>query len=217
MLDCKKEGCRVVQDSAPLVLDHLGEASQAHFAGVQQALDRLEVPYRVNPRVVRGLDYYTRTVFEAVAEGLGSQNAICGGGRYDRLVEQLGGPSTPAVGYAQGLERLAMLLAERAVPESGAVRVALVPVSEAERPQAEQLAMQLRQAGLQCILDLAGRSVKAQFRRANRQQAHYAVVLGEAELASGEAQLKDLQGAADPQLVRLDRLAAELSGAPEHE
>ncbi|MFH1809021.1 MAG: histidine--tRNA ligase [Pseudomonadota bacterium] len=206
VLDCKVEGCRSILADAPLVVDHLGEASRTHFDGVQRSLDRLGVPHRVNPRVVRGLDYYTRTVFEAVASGLGSQNAICGGGRYDRLVEQLGGPAMPAVGYAQGIERLVMLLEGRTQVPAHGFKVALIPTGEAERARCEILALQLRRAGITCILDLTGRSVKAQLRRSNRVQADLAVVLGETELREGEVELKMLRGAGAAERVKLEQL-----------
>ena len=210
VLDCKVEACRAITTGAPLVVDHLGEASRAHFDGVRRSLDRLGVPHRVNPRVVRGLDYYTRTVFEAVATGLGSQSAICGGGRYDRLVEQLGGLATPAVGYAQGIERLVMLLeGKTSLPVSG-LKVALVPMGDAERARCEVLAHDLRRAGLACILDLSGRSVKAQLRRANRVQADLAVVLGESELQSGQVDLKPLRGQGAVERVALEQLVGLL-------
>ncbi len=193
VLDCKNPQCRDITDAGPQILDHLGADSLAHFDQVRHSLDLLQIPYQVNPRIVRGLDYYTRTVFEAVSEGLGSQNAICGGGRYNALVEQLGGPATPAVGYAQGIERLAMLLQDKFAPRRSVAQLAIIPFSDAERDEAQKMAFQLRQAGIACSLDLAGRSVKAQLRRANRQQADYAIVLGPDELAQAQVQLKFLR------------------------
>lgn len=210
VLDCKNPNCQEITQAAPQILDHLGADSQAHFAEVQRSLDRLQIPYQVSTRVVRGLDYYTRTVFEAVAQGLGSQNAICGGGRYDNLVEQLGGPSTPAVGYAQGLERLAMLLSDGFKPRNLRPQLALIPVGDEVRDQAQTLAYQLRRAGLGCSLDLAGRSVKAQMRRANRDQADFAVVLGPDELASGQVELKFLRRESEKLSLALDQLAQKV-------
>jgi len=210
LLDCKNERCHVVALQAPLVLDHLGAESRAHFDGVRRALDRLQVPHRINPRVVRGLDYYTRTVFEAVSTGLGSQNAICGGGRYDNLVEQLGGPALPAVGYAQGIERLVMLVADKlAIRPTPAV--ALVPVAAGDREQALAIAAALRGRRIRCIVDLAGRSVKAQLRRANRAQATFAVVLGEEELKRGQVEIKPLVEGEVAEQVTIDGLVERLA------
>jgi histidyl-tRNA synthetase len=215
LLDCKNERCHALALQAPQVLDHLGPASREHFEGVRRALDRLQVPHRINPRVVRGLDYYTRTVFEAVSTGLGSQNAICGGGRYDNLVEQLGGPALPAVGYAQGIERLVMLVADK-LKVQPTPAVALVPVGAGERDRALAIAAALRGRRIRCILDLAGRSVKAQLRRANRSQATYAVVLGEEELKRGQVEIKPLVEGEVAEQVAIDglveRLAARCAG-----
>ena len=207
VLDCKNQQCKTITEQAPHILDHLGQDSLDHFDQVRRSLDLLQVPYQVSPRIVRGLDYYTRTVFEAVSEGLGSQNAICGGGRYNALVEQLGGPASPAVGYAQGIERLAMLLKDSFQPQPRRAHLAIIPVSDGEREQAQKMAFQLRQAGLACSLDLASRSVKAQMRRANRQNADYAIVLGPDELAQGLVQLKFLRHKQDAQQLDIKALA----------
>jgi len=210
VLDCKVEGCRAVTADAPRVLEHLGDASREHFDAVRRSLDRLRVPYRVNPNIVRGLDYYTRTVFEALSEGLGSQNAICGGGRYDELVAQLGGPATPAIGYAQGIDRLVMLLQAQDKAQAQGFSVALVPVSAVERPEAETLAHALRREGIHCILDLTGRSVKAQLRRAGKARASYAVVLGERELAERRVALKPIEAGGDAAEIAIEDLVAQL-------
>lgn len=211
VLDCKNPQCKAITEQAPQILDHLGDESIAHFDEVRRSLDLLKIPYRVSPRIVRGLDYYTRTVFEAVSEGLGSQNAICGGGRYNALVEQLGGPASPAVGYAQGIERLAMLLQDSFQAKHATAQLAIIPVSAAERDAAQTMAFQLRQAGLACSLDLAGRSVKAQMRRANRQNADYAIVLGADELAQQQVQVKFLRSKQDPQQLAMSDLADEIA------
>ncbi|MBN2358640.1 MAG: histidine--tRNA ligase [Deltaproteobacteria bacterium] len=210
LLDCKSERCHAVALAAPLVLDHLGPASREHFDGVRRALDRLQVPHRVNPRVVRGLDYYTRTVFEAVSTGLGSQNAICGGGRYDNLVEQLGGPALPAIGYAQGIERLVMLVADKLALRAPTA-VALVPVASEQRAQALEIAALLRGRRIRCILDLAGRSVKAQLRRANRANAAFAVVLGEEEIRRGQVEIKPLVEGESAEQVAIASLVDRLT------
>lgn len=207
VLDCKNQGCKAIARDAPKVVDHLGEESQQHFAGVQRSLDRLQVPYRVKPTIVRGLDYYTRTVFEAVAgEGRG-QKAICGGGRYDALVEQMGGPATPAVGYALGVERLVKLC--RAAQLTGYEKqpmVTLIPISAEQRADAESWAYTLRKNRIHCILDLSGRSLKAQMRRANKAQSAYAVVLGEQELAQQQVQLKPLAVEGEVETIALGAL-----------
>ncbi len=193
ILDCKE--CFEITASAPPIDPYLCDDCRAHFEGLQSLLKALEVAYVRDHRLVRGLDYYTRTTFEVVAsQGLGAQNALCGGGRYDGLVEDLGGPPTPALGVGIGVERTLLVLQalHAPVPTPPPLDVFVVAFGDAARPVALQIAQQLRRAALATDLDLEGRSPKAQMRLANRNGARFAVLLGEMELAQGIATVKDL-------------------------
>jgi histidyl-tRNA synthetase len=214
ILDTKNPAMADLVAGAPVLMDHLGEASRGHFAAVCAGLDAVGVAYIVNPRLVRGLDYYSRTVFEWVTNRLGAQGTVCAGGRYDGLVEQLGGRPTPAVGFAMGLERLVALLEEAGQHEaSGAADVYLVLAGEAAERAGLALAEQLRDGlpGRRVIANCGGGSFKAQFKRADRSGAAIAVVLGEGELTSGIAGLKPLRGEGGQENVPLDMLAARLA------
>jgi histidyl-tRNA synthetase len=191
LLDCKNEGCRQVMSGAPLVSDSLCDACRAHLDGVRGLLEQEGVRYELNPRLVRGLDYYTRTAFEVTAGGLGAQNAVGGGGRYDGLVAALGGPAVAGVGFALGLERLAMITLEGERPAPGPDAVVLPLAARAEAP-ALGLATRLRAEGLAVDLEPAGRSLKALLRAADRRAARAAVIVGEDELAAGRATVRDL-------------------------
>lgn len=194
VLDCKVEGCQPVLDRAPRLLERLCEGCRAHFDQVRSALDALGVAYTVDPRLVRGLDYYVRTAFEFTSDALGSQSAVAGGGRYDGLVEALGGPPTPAIGFALGEERLAMILekAGRTPPAQGP-DVFLVTADAEGALEALRRAAELRRGGVACELDARGGKMKAQFKHAERVGARYAVVLGGNEVRTGQAKLKDMR------------------------
>ncbi len=217
VLDSKNPAMQPVVESAPRLMDFLGTASLAHFDAVRAVLDAAGLAYRVNPRLVRGLDYYNLTVFEWVTDRLGSQGTVCGGGRYDGLFAQLGGKATPAVGWGMGIERMLLLL--EAV---GAAAPPPLPDVYAVVPRAEVLAVAmttceaLRAAGLSVVMHAAGAdgwgSVKSQFRRADASGARHALVFGEAENARGEVAIKALRDPAVGQ--RLVRLADLASWAP---
>ncbi len=194
VLDCKVESCQPVLEGAPRLIDRLCDGCRAHFEAVRQGLDDLGVRHVVNPRLVRGLDYYVRTAYEFTSDALGSQSAVAGGGRYDGLVETLGGPATPGIGFALGEERLALILeaAGRPVPDLRP-EVFFVTADGDGRREAMRRAAELRRAGIACDLDARGGKLKAQFKQAERVGARFAVVLGSAEVASGQAKLKDLQ------------------------
>ncbi len=211
VLDCKVESCQPVLRGAPHLVDRLCEGCRVHLDAVRSGLDALGVPYRIDPRLVRGLDYYVRTAYEFTSDALGAQSAVAGGGRYDGLVETLGGPSTPGIGFALGQERLAMVLEAvgRAPPESRP-EVFLVAADEAGAREALVRAAALRRAGIACDLDPRGGRLKAQFKQAERSGARYAVVLGGNEVASGQAKLKDLGSRAETP-VALDDLVSRLS------
>ncbi|MFW6067582.1 MAG: histidine--tRNA ligase [Myxococcota bacterium] len=209
VLDCKVEADAEVARGAPRILDFLGEDDQSHFEDLTATLEALGTPHEVDPTLVRGLDYYTRTLFEVRGRGgnLGAQNALCGGGRYDGLVESLGGPSTPAIGFAMGIERLLLTLP----PEADQAPLdAFVAVASPElRVEATRLCRDLRRDGLRVDADLRGQSLKSQLRRADRSGARAALVLGGDEVARGTVQLKDLRGPTREDVAR-DELAERI-------
>ncbi|MHB1141022.1 MAG: histidine--tRNA ligase [Sulfuricaulis sp.] len=197
ILDSKNPAMREVIAGAPSLHDHLDEASRAHFARVGEYLRDSGVSYTVNPRLVRGLDYYTRTVFEWTTDRLGAQSAVCAGGRYDGLVEQLGGKSTPAAGFAIGMERLAELLALRGeAPQAVRTHGYLILLGEAAETQGLKLSENLRNAGLRIECNCGGGGLKAQLKRADRSGARHALLLGEEEVRHGSVTIKDLRDGA---------------------
>src|SRR5512133_2847505 len=194
VLDCKVASCQPVLEQAPRLLDRLCDGCRGHFDAVKAGLDSLGVSYAVDGRLVRGLDYYVRTAFEFTSDALGAQSAVAGGGRYDRLVETLGGPATPGIGFALGEERLAMILEKvgRVAPERRPV--VFFVAADAEGAKASlTLAARLRKAGVACDLDARGGKLPRQFKQAERVRARWALVLGGAEVASGQAKLKDMK------------------------
>jgi len=201
LLDCKKEGCRQVTADAPLLTDFLCGPCREHFSHVQAHLQHEHVPVEINPRLVRGLDYYCRTSFEVLAQGLGSQNAVCGGGRYDGLVEQLGGPAVPGIGFAIGVERLVMLLQAQSRDFATPPDVFIVPLGEAAESQAFAISRRLRTAGYRVELESSGRGLKTQMRRADKLNARYVLILGENELAAGKGTVRDMHARTDRSLA----------------
>ena len=214
ILDSKNPAMQLIIESAPQLMDFLGAESLAHFAAVRAALDAAGLAHRVNPRLVRGLDYYNLTVFEWVTDHLGSQGTVCGGGRYDGLFEQLGGKPTPAIGWGMGVERMLLLLEAVgvAMPAPGVDVYAIVPGPQA-LPVALAACETLRAAGVSVQMHAAGAdgwgSIKAQFRRADASGARHALVFGDDELARGEVAVKALRDPAAPQrLVALADLGS---------
>ena len=212
ILDSKNADMAALIAGAPSLADHLDEESRLHFERLKSLLDAADVPYTVNPRLVRGLDYYSRTVFEWVTDALGSQNAVCSGGRYDGLVTQLGGEATPAIGWAMGMERAVLLMQElgcEAPVETPDVY--FVMSGDQALARGLQLAEQVRSAvpHLKIETDLSGGSFKAQFKRADKSGAQVAVVLGDDEVVRGEASVKPLRGG-EQKAVSFDALAAHL-------
>lgn len=193
VLDCKVPTCQPVLEQAPRLLDRLCDGCAAHFDAVKSGLDTLGVQYVIDGRLVRGLDYYVRTAFEFTSDALGSQSAVAGGGRYDRLVETLGGQATPGIGFALGEERLALILekGDRAVPERRPAVFFVAADAEGARASLA-LASRLRKAGIACDLDARAGKLQRQFKQAERVHARFALVLGGAEVASGQAKLKDM-------------------------
>ncbi len=192
VLDCKAEPCREVAASAPEIAGYLCDPCRAHFDAFLGLLREYGVAFRVNRHLVRGLDYYTRTTFEVVSGDLGAQNAVAAGGRYDNLVAMFGGPPTPGLGWALGMERLLALVGEGAPPPRAAVYVAAI--DEPGRKEARLLAGRLRREGVKADLDYQGRSLKAQMRSAGSLGAAAVVILGGEELARGEAVVKTMAG-----------------------
>jgi histidyl-tRNA synthetase len=197
ILDSKNETMRDLIAGAPLMSEYLDDESRAHFETVRNLLDDLGIDYEINPRLVRGLDYYTRTVFEWVTDRLGAQGAVCSGGRYDGLVAELGGRDTPAVGWALGLERVVELMrAEGREPPAPLPHVCILAVGDAPRRKAFGLAEALRRAvpRLRVVLGLSASGLKGQLKRADKSGARFALILGEDEIAAGRVSLKDLRG-----------------------
>jgi histidyl-tRNA synthetase len=196
ILDSKQPSMRALIEGAPLLTDYLDPESQAHFAALRAGLDALGIAYQVNPRLVRGLDYYSRTVFEWVTDALGAQDAVCSGGRYDGLITQLGGESTPAIGFAMGVERVVELLTQAgSAPPAVAPDIYIVVNGERAEREALRLAELLRDAlpGRGVLLNLGGGNFKTQFRRADRSGAQLALILGDEELDRGVAAVKPLR------------------------
>jgi histidyl-tRNA synthetase len=192
VLDCKSVHCQEILQAAPVIKDYLCLDCAAHFARVRELLDRFKVAYEVKPRLVRGLDYYTRTAFEVVAVGLGAQDAVAGGGRYNGLAQELGGPDLPAIGFAIGEDRLLEVLSQ----DMGADlqnRIFVAALGEAARDRAFTLVEELRRKNLAGEMDFQGRSLKAQMSLADRLNASYVAILGDRELAAGVAQVRPMR------------------------
>ena len=209
ILDTKNPALQAMCGAAPKLIDYLGEASLAHFEGVQRVLRDAGVPFTINPRLVRGLDYYNLTVFEWVTDKLGAQGTVCAGGRYDGLVEQLGGKATPACGFAMGVERLIALVKESGgEPAAPAPDVYLVHQGDAAARLAFRVAEGLRDDGLDVLLHCGGGSFKSQMKKADASGATFAVIIGDDEAATGEVQLKSLrQEGVEQRKLKVDDLA----------
>jgi histidyl-tRNA synthetase len=207
LLDCKEESCRAVTASAPSMEEYLCTPCREHFDGVRAVLEGEGVDFHLEPRLVRGLDYYCRTAFEIISEGLGSQNAVGGGGRYDGLVKSMGGPDVGGVGMAFGLERLAMVAAE--TPPQAAVEIFIAALGREADGRAARLAHDLRSQGARVECESGSRSLKSHMRRADKLGARFVVILGEQELGRGAASVRDM-------VAKLDfQCAVPLDGRPE--
>ena len=202
ILDCKSPVCSGIAENAPKILDYICDDCQAHFDAVQKYLDAMGIEYTVNPTIVRGLDYYTRTVFEFVTGSIGAQSTVCGGGRYDGLVEQLGGPAVPACGFAVGLERFMMLLEARGIelPPENPVDLYIASMNDEANLKAAQIAAQVRDEGVACLFDTVGRSLKAQMKFANKMGVLFTAVLGTDEIANGIAKVKCMADGSETEL-----------------
>lgn len=207
ILDSKDKRTQEIVATAPSILDYLGDYSRQHFNKVQQLLTDIGISYKLNPCLVRGLDYYTHTAFEIQSDDLGAQATVCGGGRYDGLVQELGGSPTPAVGWAIGLERLILLLQQLSEPPRPVLDFYGVSRGEAAEAQALQLAQKLRQAGFAVELDLSGSAFGKQFKRADRSGAVACLVLGDAEAENKTVNLKWLKSGEQQAIAQADLLA----------
>lgn len=203
LLDCKNPSCAALAAHAPRTVDYLCDSCRAHFDRLRAALDGMRVAYVVDPAIVRGLDYYTGTVFEFIAEGIGAQATVCGGGRYDGLVSSLGGPALPAVGFGMGLTRVLLAMREAGVDALPATRPELYIASLGERASLRALAIteRLRREGHRCECDTVGRSLKAQMKYANKIGAAYTLIIGDAEIESGRAPLRNMSDSTQTEVL----------------
>ncbi|MGC9467180.1 MAG: histidine--tRNA ligase [Anaerolineae bacterium] len=210
VLDCKQDQCQPVIASSPKITEMLCDECAEHFAELRGYLDALNRPYTLNHRLVRGLDYYTKTVFEVWAEGIGAQSAVCGGGRYDGLAELLGGPPTPAVGFASGMERIVMVMKDQNVdvPVLSPPPVYLAYLGDASRDFAVELLDQIRDAGIAAQIAMGG-SLRSQLRHADRRNAKFTIIIGEDELARGEITLRNMVSG-DQTMVPTEKLTTIL-------
>lgn len=194
ILDCKEERCKAIAENAPKITDYLCDDCKKHFETVRSLLDAQGLEYSVNPNIVRGLDYYSRTVFEFVSTSIGAQGTVCGGGRYDGLISELGGSNLPAIGFAAGIERLLLLMENTGVsfPEDGVPEIYLAGMDDKSRAQAFTIAMELRANGISAEVDHMQRSVKAQLKYADKIGAKFVAVIGESELESGTLFVKKM-------------------------
>lgn len=195
IIDCKNENCQKIAKGAPLIIDNLSEASQEHFNKLKKHLEIMEIPYSVDPYIVRGLDYYTDTAFEIVSNDIGAQSTVCGGGRYNGLVEQLDGPVTPGIGFGLGVERLILLLENLGYnfPEKSGLDLFVIALGEQADEISTKMVYQLRKKGYAVDKDHLNRSMKAQFKYADKQNAKYTAILGENEIEKGIVVLKNMK------------------------
>ena len=211
ILDCKSPICSELAKGAPVVIDYLCDECKEHFDGVKANLTAMGIGYTVNPHIVRGLDYYTRTVFEFVSGDIGAQSTVCGGGRYDGLISQMGGPMTASLGFAMGIERLMLVLkAQNAeLPEPPTCDLFIATLGEKATVKASELCATLRDEGYKAQTDICGRGLKAQMKYANKIAAKFTLVLGDTEVESDKAKLKNMSTGVETE-VELSQLVEEL-------
>ena len=207
ILDCKNDKCKEITANAPKILDYICEDCSSHFEKVKKYLTIAGVEFKVNPNIVRGLDYYNRTVFEFVSDNIGAQGTVCGGGRYDGLISQLGGADVAGLGFAVGIERILMLLENigAEIPNPNKVEYYIAPMGENESAKAFELVSKLRQKGISADFDHMNRSIKAQFKYADKIGAEKVVVIGSDELSKGVVKVKEMKTGAE-QFMTFDEL-----------
>ncbi len=211
ILDCKSPVCSAIAENAPVVIDFLCDDCRKHFEKVKENLGAMNIEFTVNPKIVRGLDYYTRTVFEFVSGDIGAQSTVCGGGRYDGLIGQMGGPQTPSLGFAMGIERLMMVLKARnaELPPAKTCDLFIAPLGEKAVIEASRLVSEVRNEGYKAGTDLCGRGLKAQMKYANKIGAKFTLVLGDTEVETGKARLKNMEKGSETE-IELSQLVEEL-------
>ena len=212
VLDCKNDDCKKITENAPKILDYICGDCSAHLEKVKSLLDVAGVEYKINPNIVRGLDYYTRTVFEFVSENIGAQGTVCGGGRYDGLIKQLGGTDTPGIGFAVGIERILLLLENTGVKieNPNKVKIYFAPMGEKEAEKAFEIVSKLRNESISCDFDHMGRGIKAQFKYADKIGAEFVAVIGSEELEKGSVKIKKMSDGSEA-LVEFGKVAEFLS------
>lgn len=203
ILDCKSPVCSEIAKDAPVVLDYLCNECREHFEKVKSYLNAQNIAFKVNPRIVRGLDYYTKTVFEFISESIGAQGTVCGGGRYDGLIEELGGQKTPSLGFGLGIERLMLLMEAQGCefPKESMPDLFIAALGEKAQLKAVEIANDMREEGFTCLYDVNGRGLRAQMKYANKLGAKYTIVLGDDEVESGIAKLKNMESGEETEIA----------------
>lgn len=212
IIDCKSEVCQEIVKDAPMMIDYLCDDCKTAFEDIQKNLDAIGIEYVIDPRIVRGLDYYTKTAFEFVTTSIGAQGTVCGGGRYDHLIEELGGPPIPGVGFGLGIERLLLLMEANGVviPEPEPVNAFIAVMGEEAKYFGLKLLRDLRKRGIKAEMDTLSRNIKGQFKYADRLNAKYTVVIGDNELAEGAVSIKEMATSTQRE-VKLENLLKELA------
>lgn len=215
ILDCKSPVCREIADGAPIMLDYLCDECREHFEGVKKHLNAAKLNFTVNPKIVRGLDYYTKTVFEFISGDIGAQSTVCGGGRYDGLVEQMGGSKMPSLGFAMGIERLLMVMEGINVefPDQKTPDIYIATMGDAASLKATEICMALREEGFTAVTDVASRSLKAQMKYADKIGARYSAVLGDDELNNDRCVLKNMTNGEQQEVSLSDGIVSALYDA----
>jgi len=213
LIDCKVPSCAEIAKGAPSILDYLCEECECHFEQVKKYLETAKIEYRVNPKIVRGLDYYTKTVFEFVSDAIGSQGTVCGGGRYDGLIEELGGQHLPSLGYAMGLERLLMVMENQGIniPEPEPCALYIAGLGDNAQVKAFELINSVRLAGLSAETDVVGRGLRAQMKYADKIGARFSMVIGDNELEENKAEVKNMTTGEKTALALDDSFAESFS------
>ncbi len=214
ILDCKSPICSEIAKGAPVVIDYLCDDCAAHFEGVKAHLDAAKINYKINPHIVRGLDYYTRTVFEFVSGDIGAQSTICGGGRYDGLISQMGGPAVPSLGFAMGIERLMLAINNKGIelPEAKTADLYIATMGENAAIKATEICSIVRDEGYKAQTDICSRGLKAQMKYADKIGAKFTIVLGDNEIETGKVKLKDMSSGSETE-VKLEEICEELGEA----
>lgn len=212
ILDCKSPVCSKIAEAAPIMLDYLCDDCKNHFDAVKEHLRSAKVNFTVNPRIVRGLDYYTKTVFEFVSGDIGAQSTVCGGGRYDGLVAQMGGPQLPSLGFAMGIERLLMVMEKQGCefPAAKHIDVYVAAIGDSAKYEATGICMALRNKGFSAATDLSGRGLKAQMKYADKIGANYCIVLGDDELEAGRCSFRDMKTGEQQDVALGDEILATI-------